>query len=120
MARKTASKKAQQSTGASDSASMSKAIRMCLDTGKVSLGMAGALKAALQGHGKLIVVAENAPAEVKSDLSRYCKIANMPMHEFEGTSMELGSVCGKPFPVSALLVSEVGNSPILGLVAKKA
>lgn len=118
MVRKTAAKKAQEGSSANDSASLSKAIRMCLDSGKVSLGMQSARREAMHGRGKLVVVAANTPAEEKSDLVRFCKLSNLPLVPFEGTSMELGSVCGKPFPVSALWVSEVGNSPILNLIQK--
>ncbi|MDE1797992.1 MAG: 50S ribosomal protein L30e [Candidatus Micrarchaeota archaeon] len=106
------------SNNAVDSASLSKAIRMCLDSGKVELGARTAIREALLGHGKLIVLASNAPADEQADLARYCALSNLPLLKFEGTSLELGSVCGKPFPVSALWVSEVGNSPIMGLVSK--
>ena len=56
------------STTAVDSASFSKAIRMCLDSGKVELGGRTAVREALLGHGKLIVIASNAPADEAADL----------------------------------------------------
>ncbi len=109
---------AKKSNTAVDSANLSKAIRMCMDSGKVELGGRMAIREALLGHGKLIVIAANAPKEEAADLARYCQLSNMPLLQFTGTSIELGSVCGKPFPVSALWVSDVGNSPILTLVPK--
>ena len=96
--------------------SLGKAIRMCLDSGKVKLGLRATTKDAMLGHGKLIVLAQNMPAPEASDIRRYCSLSRLPLVTFEGTSMELGSVCGKPFPVSALSITEVGNSPILSLV----
>jgi large subunit ribosomal protein L30e len=36
-------------------------------------------------------------------------------HRYEGTNMELGALCGKPFSVSALAVIEKGSSNILSL-----
>ncbi len=95
---------------------LGKAIRMCLDSGEVKLGLRTALKDAMLGRGKLVVIAQNMPAPEASDLSRYCALSKLPLVTFEGTSMELGSVCGKPFSVSALVVIEAGNSPILGMV----
>jgi large subunit ribosomal protein L30e len=46
-------------------------------------------------------------------------MSNVPLIQFEGNSMELGSVCGKPFPVSVLSVFEEGSSNILELAKKK-
>lgn len=115
-----ASKKSKSINAASahGAAAVSKAIRMCLDSGQVSLGMRTALSRALHGRGQLIVLAANAPADESSDLRRYCAISHLPLLPFEGTSLELGSVCGKPFPVSALWIGETGNSPILEFIPK--
>jgi len=92
---------------------LSKAIRTAVDTGKVSLGIDGSLKRALAADAKLIVVASNCPVERKADLQHYAKLSGVPCVDFVGTSVELGIVCGKPFPVSALSVIEEGNSDIL-------
>jgi ribosomal protein L30E len=32
--------------------------------------------------------------------------------------MDLGTLCGKPFPVSAMVISDPGDSKILDLVKK--
>ncbi|MEM4444604.1 MAG: ribosomal L7Ae/L30e/S12e/Gadd45 family protein [Thermofilum sp.] len=44
---------------------------------------------------------------------RYASIAKIPVLVFEGSSRELGSVCRKPFMVSALAVLDPGESTIL-------
>lgn len=95
---------------------ISKAIRMCVDSGKVEFGMESAKKHALHGQGKLIIAASNAPADQMADLQKYCRLSNLRLLVFDGDSRELGSLCGKPFLVSALYISEVGDSPILELV----
>ena len=75
-----------------------------------------AKKIALNGEAKLIVLADNCPADSKQDLEHYCKLASIPLLEFEGTSAELGVVCGKPFPICAITVLEAGDSDILEAV----
>jgi large subunit ribosomal protein L30e len=35
---------------------------------------------------------------------------------YEGTSLDLGALCGKPFGVSAFVVREPGDSDIMTLV----
>ena len=88
-------------------------IRMAVDSGKTVLGSDRAKKFALLGEAKAIVLARNCPADVKQDIAHYASLASVPVIRFNGTSIELGVVCGKPFPVSALSVIEPGNSDIL-------
>ncbi|MFH1107538.1 MAG: 50S ribosomal protein L30e [Candidatus Micrarchaeota archaeon] len=90
-----------------------KSVRMVVDTGKVELGSDRAVKLALNGTVKLVVVARNMMRDTRRDIEHYCRIASVPVLEFEGTSIELGTVCGKPFPVSALSVIDAGHSDIL-------
>jgi len=95
-----------------------KSIRMVADTGKVLLGTNRARKIALNGTAKLVVIASNCPSEAKQDLEHYCKLASIPVLEFQGTSVELGTTCGRPFSVSVLTVLEPGNSDIMDAVRK--
>lgn len=95
---------------------LSKSIRLAFDSGKVELGADKAKKIVLRGEAKLVVIARNCPSETAADLKHYCKLSSTPVIEFPGTSMELGTVCGKPFTVSVLSVLEEGNSGILQAV----
>jgi large subunit ribosomal protein L30e len=90
-----------------------KAIRMAVDTGKVEFGSQRALKLALLGGAKLVIVSSNCPADVLADLRHFTKLSKVHIMDYRGTSVELGTVCGKPFPVSALSVVEQGDSNIL-------
>ncbi len=108
-----------KATAAQESASLPKAIRMCLDSGKVLLGARDCIKMAMHGKGKLVIISSNMPKSQADDLRRFCSLSNLPALGFGGTSLELGSVCGKPFPVSALWIGEEGNSPILSFAKKK-
>lgn len=97
-------------------ADISKAVRMAVDTGKVKFGARDGTKAALKGDARLILLSSNCPQDTRSDIQRHAKLSGVPVHVFAGTSLELGSLCGKPFPVSALCIFEPGNSNILELV----
>ncbi len=97
-------------------ADIGKSIRLAVDTGKVRFGSRDAVKAALNGEAKLIIVAENCPKPVKADIEHYAKMSSIALYAYDGTSIELGSLCGKPFPVAALSVVEAGNSDILDAV----
>ena len=111
MARKKASAK-QEGAGAG----LAKAIRQCVDTGKVVFGSNAGVKKSLSGAAKLVVLAANCPSGIAQDVSRFCKLSGIPSVKFDGTSMELGTVTGRPHPVAILTVLDVGNSGILEFV----
>jgi large subunit ribosomal protein L30e len=95
------------------------AVRLAVESGKVEFGANVGIKSGLLGNAKLFVIAGNTPKETKEKVEGYAKIAGTPIIEFDGSSVELGSVCGKPFPVSVLSVYEEGSSNILELAKKK-
>ena len=90
-------------------------IRVAVDTGKVILGSKKSIQAIKLGNGELVVMAANAPKNLKEDVEVYSKLSEMPVHIFDGSSVDLGSICGKPFTVSVLVVQEPGDSNILEL-----
>ncbi|HLC48185.1 MAG TPA: 50S ribosomal protein L30e [Candidatus Norongarragalinales archaeon] len=92
---------------------LGKAIRQAVDTGKVELGSKKARKLALIGGAKLIILANNMPKDTLRDIEHYSKLSNVPILEYKGTSIELGTICGKPFTVSVLSIIEEGHSEIL-------
>lgn len=88
-------------------------IRVAVDTGKVILGSNKTIQAIKLGNGELVVIANNAPKDLKDDVEAYSKLSNIPVYTFEGSSVELGSICGKPFTVTTLMIQEPGDSNIL-------
>ncbi len=95
------------------------AVRLAVESGKVEFGARAGVAASESGKAKLFVTAANTPAEIKGRVEKAAKDAGVPLIQFEGSTMELGSVCGKPFPVSVLSVFEEGASNIMELVKKK-
>jgi len=90
-------------------------LRKAMETGNVIIGSNKTVKLAKTGGAKLIIVAKNAPKELKEDIYYYSKLSNIPVYEFEGTSIELGMMCGKPYVVASLAIIEPGESNILAL-----
>ena len=93
-----------------------KAILTAVKTGKVSFGSNSAIQSAKTGKAKMIIVASNCPDEIRKDLEYYCRLSNIPLITYRGSSTDLAAVCGKPFLVSALTIREPGDSEILRLV----
>ena len=89
---------------------MNRALRQVVQTGEVHFGVRQARKALRESTAQLIVVSENIREDVLEELMG---IATVPTVRFQGTNFELGTVCGKPFSVSALTVITAGDSDIL-------
>ena len=87
-----------------------------LKTGTVVLGTRKTLKLLKLGKAKAVIIAANAPPEVKKDVLYYAKLGNTPVYIYPGTSVELGAVCGKPFTVMSLGIIDPGTSRIVDIV----
>ncbi|MBU0527723.1 MAG: 50S ribosomal protein L30e [Candidatus Micrarchaeota archaeon] len=91
------------------------AIRLTVESGKVEFGARRGVASSLNAKAKLFVVAGNTPEEIKKNVHNYAEISEVPVIDFPGSSMELGSVCGRPFPITVLSVYDAGTSNILEL-----
>ncbi len=90
-----------------------KALLKVIRTGDVKIGANSTIDAVAKGEAKMVVVADNCPAEVKEKL----ETTNVPIYVYPGTSVDLGrTACGKPFTISALAVLDAGESDILALI----
>lgn len=98
---------------------LSAAIRLTVESGKVGYGSRKGVRALLTGKTKMVVLAQNAPRDLAEDVSKFGHLSEIPVVAFPGTSIELGSICGKPFPVLVLAIYEEGVSPILEFGEKK-
>lgn len=92
---------------------VAKAIRSAVDTGKVVLGERETLR--FLKKIRLAIVASNCKASSTEELRRQAEESKIWVYEFPGSSVELGSVCGKPYVVSMLGVLEAGESDIFEL-----
>ena len=72
-----------------------------------------------RGRAKLAIVSSNCPREARETIVNYGKLGEIPLMEHPKDSVDLGTLCGKPFPVSAMVILEPGDSKILELVKKK-
>jgi len=94
-------------------------LRIAIKTGKVVLGSKQTIKLVKIGKAKLVVIASNAPPQIKKDVKYYASLSGTPIYEYEGTNMELGAICGKPFSVAALAIIDPGESNILSLLEEQ-
>jgi large subunit ribosomal protein L30e len=87
-------------------------LRKAIKTGNVILGRNKTEDSIQQGTARLIILAKNSPESFRQQAMEKEGLA---VYIFEGTSMQLGKACGKPFLVSALAVIDPGESDILSV-----
>lgn len=95
------------------------AVRLAVESGKVDFGARSGVAAGAEGKAKLFVIANNTPPAIRAKVEGLANSSKVPVIEYEGSSMELGSVCGKPFPVSVLSIFEAGSSNLMEFAKKK-
>ncbi len=99
-------------------ADLDEEIRLAYSSGKVLIGYKRTVKELKSGREdiKLIIIAKNAPKNIKDEITYLAKLANIPVVEYPGKSLELGRILRKPFFVSSLAVIDPGESSILKII----
>ena len=76
-------------------------------------GYKNAIKALRSGQSKLILISSNCPAIRRTELEYYAVLAKSDVHAYDGNNVELGTALGKLFAVSAMVITDPGDSDIL-------
>ena len=83
---------------------ITKLIKAGMKEGNIILGYKTVLKTMKTAHPKLVVFANNLPKEKRREVEYIARIANIEIKEYPKDNINLGLVCGKPFPVSILAI----------------
>ncbi len=90
-------------------------IKRAVETGKTLIGSRSVRKSLSSGKPKLVIVSSNCPKNAAGAIANSAKAAKVPVYPFGGTSLELGEVCGRPFPISAMAVISPGDANLAQL-----
>ncbi len=85
-------------------------IRKAAETGRILFGTEKSLQAVKTGEARLIIAASNIPPETRESIEYYTSLSGIRTHYYEGTGVELGTACGKPFVISVIAVISPGES----------
>lgn len=80
-----------------------KEIQEAIKNKKAIIGYRESIKYLKMNKAELIVIAENSPEKIKKEIEHIAKIGNIKL-ETVRDSKELGVICGKPFPVTTLVI----------------
>jgi len=87
---------------------IARALKTAATTGDVRFGLEETRKALKKGEAKMVVLSVNCPDKGVVPSGSSTKVL-----VYTGNNVELGSACGKPFPISALAIVSPGESNIL-------
>jgi len=95
-------------------------IKVAYKTGKLIFGKSQVLNQLRQKPFKMLILANNCPAELDSQLSYYNSLMsdNLFIHRYHGSSWELGLAMGKPYMISIIGINDFGDSDLLSLKTK--
>ena len=89
---------------------------MALSTGRVHLGSKVAMREIRRGRARMAILSSNCPAEIRESVENHGKLSEIPVLKHQKDSLDLGVLCGKPFPISTIVINDPGDSKILDLV----
>ena len=90
-----------------------KQLNVAINTGNVAIGSNKTIKSLLYENPKLTLLSSNCPKQKKETITYYSKIADIPCITLKENSIEVGSSCGRPHPISAVSIIDEGESNIL-------
>jgi large subunit ribosomal protein L30e len=95
--------------------SVDRELRMALSTGRVEIGSKEGIKEMRRGRAQLAIISENCPEEYREKIMNYADIGDIPVMVHNKDSLDMGTLCGKPYPVSTVIIMDPGDSRILDL-----
>lgn len=81
-------------------------IQSALKANNIIIGYRESIKFMKTNKPKLVIMANNLPERLKNEIERTVKISGAKLETYNGSSKDLGIVCGKPFPVTTLVIKE--------------
>jgi large subunit ribosomal protein L30e len=78
-------------------------------SGKLLFGAKSALSAAKTGRAFAFILASNCPPTIKKEIESFAVSAEIPIHYYPSSSIELGMALGKPFAVATMTIRSVSD-----------
>ena len=89
-------------------------LRSAIEGGKVVVGAKEVVDSARSS--RLVVFAANGPPKILERVQVACKSASVPTVAFEGSSLDLGRICRKPYRIVAVGIRSPGTVDIAPLL----
>lgn len=82
-------------------------------SGKLLYGAKSAVRAVKTGRAVAFILASNCPVTIKKEIESYAIPADIPIHYYPSSSIELGMALGKPFAVATITIRSVSDPQLI-------
>lgn len=82
-------------------------------SGKLLYGVKSAMRAVKTGRAVAFILASNCPLIIKREIESYAIPADIPIHYYPSSSIELGMALGKPFSVATITIRSVSDPQLI-------
>ncbi len=79
-------------------------IQSAVKSKRAIVGYRRSVKFLKTGEAKIVIIADNIPDSMSAEMKRNAEVAGAKLEVFDGGSRDLGTACGKPFPVAAMVI----------------
>jgi large subunit ribosomal protein L30e len=79
-------------------------VQKALKNRNVIIGYKKSLEFIKNDSPKTIVMSQNIPDRERQEVEHNAKLSGAKIEIFEGSSKDLGVICGKPFPIMLLVI----------------
>jgi len=93
--------------------SVNSRLKLVMKSGKFCLGLSQTLKSLRRGKSQLVLIANNCPPLMRSQVEYYAHLAGVGVHHYKGSNIELGTACGRYYRVGVLSIIDPGDSDIV-------
>jgi large subunit ribosomal protein L30e len=106
---------ASRKAGSVELSEVNRELQKALSSGKVLIGSKETLKAFNSKEAKVIIHASNCPGVIRRVFESAGENGNEEpiIYEYPANSIELGLVCGKPYPIASLCITDTKDSEIV-------
>ena len=92
---------------------LSRQLKTAINSGNLTFGQNQASDACANGEAKLLIFAVNCPQEYIDSL--HATHPSITLHRVHMVNRDLGVACAKPFSISTICITDVGDSELLSL-----
>ena len=83
---------------------MADEIQTAVKSKNAVIGYRESMKFIKNGRAKAVIMANNVPGSMDAEIKHNAKVAEAKLEVFDGGSKDLGTACGKPFPVAVMVI----------------
>jgi large subunit ribosomal protein L30e len=81
-------------------------VKSLIKAKQIIVGYRKSIKFIKSNKPKMIIVANNMPEKMREEIDKHAKIFGLDVRVFDGDSKKLGMICGKPYPVTTIVITE--------------